>query len=41
MTDFLAKYGYAPDQETMSRALELIATNLDHIACEQVYKECF
>ena len=41
MTDFFAKYGYAPDQETMSRALELIATNLDHIACEQVYKECF
>ena len=41
MTDFLAKYGYAPDQETMSRALELIANNLDHIACEQVYKECF
>ena len=41
MTDFLAKYGYAPDQEAMSRALELIATNLDHIACEQVYKECF
>ena len=41
MTDFLAKYGYAPDQEAMSRALELIANNLDHIACEQVYKECF
>lgn len=41
MTDFLAKYGYTPDQEAMSRALELIANNLDHIACEQVYKECF
>ena len=41
MTDFLAKYGYTPDQEAMSRALELIANNLDHIASEQVYKECF
>ena len=41
MTDFLTKYGYAPDQETMSRALELIAANLDNISSEQVYKECF
>lgn len=41
MTDFLSKYGYAPDQEAMSRALELIAANLDTIASEQVYKECF
>lgn len=41
MTDFLTKYGYAPDQEAMSRALELIAANLDNIASEQVYKECF
>ena len=41
MTDFLTKYGYAPDQEAMSRALELIAMNLDNIASEQVYKECF
>ena len=41
MTDFLAKYGYTPNQEAMSRALELIAANLESIACEQVYKECF
>ena len=41
MTDFLAKYGYAPDQEAMSRALELIAANLENVASEQVYKECF
>ena len=41
MTDFLAKYGYTPDQEAMSRALELIAANLENIASEQVYKECF
>ena len=41
MTDFLAKYGYTPDQEAMSRALELIAANLENIASEQVYKDCF
>ena len=41
MTDFLTKYGYAPDQEAMNRALELIASNLDKMASEQVYKECF
>ena len=41
MADFLTKYGYAPDQETMGRALELIASNLENVASEQVYKECF
>ena len=41
MTDFLTKYGYTPDQEAMSRALELIAANLENIASEQVYKDCF
>ena len=41
MTDFLTKYGYAPDQEAMNRALELIASNLENIASEQVYKDCF
>ena len=41
MTDFLTKYDYAPDQEAMSRALELIASNLENIASEQVYKDCF
>lgn len=41
MTDFLAKYGYAPDQEAMSRSLEMIASNLESIASEQVYKDCF
>ena len=37
----MVKYGYAPDQEAMGRALEMIAANLDNMACEQVYKECF
>ena len=41
MTDFLTKYGYTPDQEAMNRALELIAANLENIASEQVYKDCF
>ena len=39
--DFLTKYGYAPDQEAMGRALELLASNLDKVASEQVYKDCF
>ena len=39
--DFLTKYGYAPDQEAMGRALEMIASNLDKVASEQVYKDCF
>jgi deoxyribose-phosphate aldolase len=39
--DFLTKYGYTPDQEAMGRALELIAANLDKVASEQVYKDCF
>ena len=41
MTDFLTKYGYTPDQEAMNRALELIAANLENVASEQVYKDCF
>ena len=41
MTDFLTKYGYAPDQQAIGRGLELIAANLDKIASEQVYKDCF
>ena len=39
--DYLSKYGYAPDQESMGRALELIAANFDNVASEQVYKDCF
>ena len=41
MAEYLKKYGYAPDQEAMGRALELIASSLDDLASEQVYKECF
>ena len=41
MAEYLTKYGYAPDQEAMGRALELIAANLENLASENVYKECF
>ena len=41
MADFLTKYGYAPDQEAIGRGLELIAANLENVASEQVYKDCF
>ena len=38
MVDYLGKYGYAPDSEAMGRALEMVAANLENIACENVYK---
>ena len=41
MADFLTKYGYAPDQQAIGRGLELIAANLENVASEQVYKDCF
>ena len=39
--DYLDKYGYAPDREEIGRAIEMIAANMDNIASEQVYKDCF
>ena len=39
--EYLTKYGYAPDQEAIARALEIIAANLEQVASEQVYKDCF
>ncbi len=41
MIDYLNKYGYAPNQEAIARALEIIAANLENVASEQVYKDCF
>lgn len=41
MIDYLKKYAYTPNQESMSRALELIASNLENISSEQIYKDCF
>jgi len=39
--DYLKKYGYAPDMDAIGRALEIIASNLDKVASEKVYKDCF
>ena len=41
MVDYLSKYGYNPDSEKISRALDIIAANLENVASEQVYKDCF
>ena len=41
MVDYLNKYGYTPDQEAIGRALEIIAANLENVASDQVYKDCF
>lgn len=41
MVDYLNRYGYAPDRDAIGRALDIIAANLDNVASEQVYKECF
>ena len=41
MADYLTKYGYAPDQQAIGRGLELIAANLENVASDQVYKDCF
>ena len=39
--NYLDKYGYAPDGEAIGRAIEMIAANMDNIASDQVYKDCF
>ena len=39
--DFLSKYGYVLDPESMNRNLGSIASNLEASASEQVYKDCF
>ena len=39
--NYLEKYGYAPDREAIGRAIEMIAANMDKIASDQVYKDCF
>ncbi len=39
--NYLDKYGYAPDSEAIGRAIEMIAANMDNIASDQVYKDCF
>ena len=39
--NYLDKYGYAPDGGAIGRAIEMIAANMDNIASDQVYKDCF
>ena len=39
--EYLKKYAYTPDKEAIGRAIEMIAANMDNIASEQVYKDCF
>lgn len=39
--NYSEKYGYTPDREAIGRAIEMIAANMENIATEQVYKDCF
>ena len=39
--NYSEKYGYAPDRDAIGRAIEMIAANMENIATEQVYKDCF
>ena len=39
--NYFDKYGYTPDRENIGRAIEMIAANMDNIASDQVYKDCF
>lgn len=41
MNDILKKYGYTVDEETMSRTLANIASNLDGLMVPDVLKTCF
>jgi deoxyribose-phosphate aldolase len=39
--NYSEKYGYTPEREAIGRAIEMIAANMENIATEQVYKDCF
>ena len=41
MTALSNKYGYVPDKDSITRRLEVIAANLESVASETIYKECF
>jgi deoxyribose-phosphate aldolase len=41
MTDFFAKYGYAPNKEAVETSLGIIASNLNEVISNAVLKECF
>lgn len=39
--NYSEKFGYTPDRDAIGRAIEMIAANMENIATEQVYKDCF
>ena len=39
--NYSEKYGYTPDRDAIGRSIEMIAANMENIATEQVYKDCF
>lgn len=39
--EYCEKYGYTPDREKIDRALGIIASNLENISSERIYKDCF
>lgn len=41
MSELFKKYGYTPDEEAISRQLELIAQGLEKVVTPAVLKECF
>ena len=41
MSELFKKYGYTPDEEAISRQLELIAQGLEKVVTPKVFKECF
>ena len=36
-----SKYGYTPDKEAIDRSLGIIASNLDNLSSDEIYKTCF
>ncbi len=41
MSELFKKYGYTPDEEAISRQLELIAQGLEKVVTPEVFKQCF
>ncbi|MBR1869131.1 MAG: deoxyribose-phosphate aldolase [Bacteroidales bacterium] len=39
--DYLKKYGFVPSEDEVNAALDRIASSLDNLASEEVYKKCF
>lgn len=39
--NYLEKYGYTPSDSVISSRIEAVASNLDNLGSEEVYKKCF